>query len=283
MLQHQQENYCRILDQFPNPIWRSGVDGKCNFFNVNWLAFTGRTMEQEMGDGWTDGVHTDELKKCSEDYLTSFNKREAFMLKYRLKHADGTYHWLLDYGSPFFTTDDVFLGYIGSCYDINELEISKGLLYLTGVMTKTGGWELDVLKNTLHWTDEVYRIHEVENDLVLRVEDAKNFYIGESKTKISDALTEAISVGTSFDIELQLKTGKGNLLWVRSFGRAQQEGGKTVKVFGTVQDITEVKHSQLLVQEKIVELEALNKVMIGRELMMIELKEKIRELENTAV
>ncbi len=278
-MNNNKELYLRILEQFPNPIWRSGLDGKCDFFNKNWLEFTDRTMEQEMGNGWAEGVHPDELKKCVEDYMASFNKREPFMLKYRLMHNDGTYHWLLDYGSPFFDDNNNFLGYIGSCYDVNELENSRELLNLTGSMTKTGGWEIDVVKNNLKWTEEVYKIHEVEKDYVLKIDEAINFYVGESKNKISKAVTEAINNGTSFDIELELKTGKGNIIWVRSFGRAVQEGGKTIKVFGTFQNITEYKNNLILLNEKIGELESMNRLMIGRELSMVDLKNKIEQLE----
>lgn len=122
------ELYLRILDQFPNPIWRAGLDAKCNFFNKAWLAFTGRTMEQEMGDGWAEGVHPDELKPCVEGYLAAFNAHKPFLLEYRLKHHDGTYHWLLDYGSPFFDENGTFLGYIGSCYDNNDAKLHTQLM-----------------------------------------------------------------------------------------------------------------------------------------------------------
>lgn len=122
--------YLRIIDQFPNPVWRAGLDSKCNFFNKAWLKFTGRTMDQEMGDKWAEGVHPDDLQSCVENYLKFFKERKAFKLEYRLKYNDGTYHWLLDYGNPFFDDNENFLGYIGSCYDIEEtkqhqIEIEK--------------------------------------------------------------------------------------------------------------------------------------------------------------
>ncbi len=117
---NKKELYLRILDQFPNPIWRSGLDAKCNYFNKAWLEFTGRTIEQEMGDGWAEGVHPDDLKSCFDTYTNAFKKREHFEMEYRLKYRDGTFHWTLDSGSPFFDDQGLFLGYIGSCYDINE-------------------------------------------------------------------------------------------------------------------------------------------------------------------
>ena len=114
------ELYLRIIDQMPNPIWRSGIDAKCNFFNKAWLEFTGRTTEQEMGDGWAEGVHKEDFDQCLKIYLGAFNKKEEFQMEYRLKHSDGTYHYILDCGSPFYADDGTFMGYIGSCYDINE-------------------------------------------------------------------------------------------------------------------------------------------------------------------
>jgi PAS domain S-box-containing protein len=116
----QNQLYLRIIDQFPNPIWRAGLDAKCDFFNQSWLKFTGRAMEQEMGNGWTEGVYKEDFDQCLKTYLDAFGKKEPFLMEYRLKHADGTYHWILDSGSPFFDEDKTFLGYIGSCYDINE-------------------------------------------------------------------------------------------------------------------------------------------------------------------
>jgi PAS domain S-box-containing protein len=120
MSDNKEELYLRILDQFPNPIWRSGIDAKCDYFNKAWLQFTGRTIEQEMGDGWAEGVHPDDLKFCVDTYMKSFKDRKPFEMEYRLKHNDGTYHWILDSGSPFFSDAGDFLGYIGSCSDINE-------------------------------------------------------------------------------------------------------------------------------------------------------------------
>lgn len=118
--QQYKEVYLRILDQFPNPIWRAGLDAKCDFFNQAWLDFTGRELEQEMGDGWVEGVAKEDLDRCVKTYLDAFKKREKFQMEYRLRHKDGTYHWLLDSGSPFFDDDGKFLGYIGSCYDIDN-------------------------------------------------------------------------------------------------------------------------------------------------------------------
>jgi PAS domain S-box-containing protein len=110
--------YLKILDDFPNPIWRADIHAKCDYFNKDWLSFTGRTLEQEIGDGWVEGVHKDDLDRCLKIFLDNFNARTPFEMEYRLRFHDGTYHWLNDSGKPFYNSTGEFSGYIGSCYDI---------------------------------------------------------------------------------------------------------------------------------------------------------------------
>ncbi|MFA4825567.1 MAG: MASE3 domain-containing protein [Methanoregula sp.] len=111
--------YLKILDDFPNPIWRADIHAKCDYFNKDWLEFTGRTLEQELGDGWVEGVFKDDFDRCLKTYLDNFNARTPFEMEYRLRYHDGTYHWLNDSGKPFYTNGE-FAGYIGSCYDIQD-------------------------------------------------------------------------------------------------------------------------------------------------------------------
>lgn len=114
------ELYLKIFEEFPALIWRSRLDKLCDYFNKTWLEFTGRTMEQEFGNGWAEGVHPDDFDACLQTYVTSFDKREAFMMEYRMKNKAGEYRWIRDFGRPFYDLDNSFIGYIGSCYDITD-------------------------------------------------------------------------------------------------------------------------------------------------------------------
>jgi len=103
-------------------IWTAGLDKKCNYFNTVWLAFTGRTLAQELGDGWVEGVHPDDLERCFSTYVTAFDAREAFDMEYRLRHHSGEYRWILDQGSPRQDSQGRFLGYIGHCLDLTQVK-----------------------------------------------------------------------------------------------------------------------------------------------------------------
>lgn len=114
------ELYLKIFEDFPALIWRSRLDKLCDYFNKTWLDFTGRSLEQEFGNGWTEGLHPDDFNFCLETYVAAFDKREPFLMDYRMKNKFGEYRWIRDFGRPFYDLDNTFLGYIGSCYDITE-------------------------------------------------------------------------------------------------------------------------------------------------------------------
>jgi PAS domain S-box-containing protein len=112
--------YRLLVEYSPVMIWRAGIDGRCDYFNDVWLQFTGRSLEQELGDGWAEGVHPDDVEGCVAFYRDHFDRRVAFEMEYRLRRSDGVYRWIFDRGVPFYAEDGAFLGYIGSCVDVEE-------------------------------------------------------------------------------------------------------------------------------------------------------------------
>jgi PAS domain S-box-containing protein len=122
----QSEEWFRSMaDTAPVLLWVAGTDALVTFVNVPWLRFTGRRVEQELGNGWTEGVHPDDYQRCLETYLTAFHARQSFTMEYRLRRFDGEYRWLVDTGVPRFAQDGSFEGYIGSAIDITEREQLK--------------------------------------------------------------------------------------------------------------------------------------------------------------
>src|SRR5213596_2241832 len=119
-LRESEERFRTVANAAPVMIWMSGTDKACTFFNKGWLDFTGRKLEQELGNGWADGVHREDFDRWRDIYGNSFDARQPFTMEYRLRRSDGEYRWVLDSGTPRFASDGAFLGYIGSCIDITE-------------------------------------------------------------------------------------------------------------------------------------------------------------------
>ncbi|MEW6196057.1 MAG: PAS domain S-box protein [Bacteroidota bacterium] len=119
-IRNSRDFYLKLLDDFPNPVWRSGLDGEHNYFNKAWLNFTGRAFELEMNDGWISGIHPEDQNKIVNEYHSAFRQRKEFKLEYRLKNARGEYRWFVDFGMPYYDFKGEFAGYLGSCYDIND-------------------------------------------------------------------------------------------------------------------------------------------------------------------
>jgi PAS domain S-box-containing protein len=121
-LRENEQNYRTLADSGQALVWTSGTDKYCNYFNRVWLEFTGRTIEQELGNGWSEGVHPDDLTGCFDAFVKAFDKREKFSIVYRLRRHDGVFRWVLDDGCPRYDSSGEFIGYIGHCLDITELK-----------------------------------------------------------------------------------------------------------------------------------------------------------------
>ncbi|MGA8492705.1 MAG: PAS domain S-box protein [Terriglobales bacterium] len=117
-----------IANTAPVLIWMSGPDKMCNYFNQSWLQFTGRSLEQELGNGWAEGVHPEDLQACLDTYARHFDTRKEFRMEYRLRRHDGEYRSVLDIGAPRFNGDGSFAGYVGCCIDISDQKEAKAVL-----------------------------------------------------------------------------------------------------------------------------------------------------------
>jgi PAS domain S-box-containing protein len=117
-LRESEVRFRTMADTAPVLIWMSGVDGLCTFLSKRWLDFTGRTLDQELGSGWAEGVHPGDRERCLATYADAFEARHEFTMEYRLRRADGEYRWVSDKGVPRRAPDGTFLGYIGCADDI---------------------------------------------------------------------------------------------------------------------------------------------------------------------
>ena len=125
VLRESEARFRSMADTAPVLIWMSGPDKRCSFLNKTWLDFTGRTPEQELGNGWAEGVHPDDRERCLADYVNAFDARREFTKEYRLRRHDGKYGWVSDKGVPRLAPDGTFLGYIGCADDITQRKLAE--------------------------------------------------------------------------------------------------------------------------------------------------------------
>lgn len=127
-IQQDEKVFCQQADTAPLMIWMSGYNALYCYFNSNWLEFTGTTtgtsafvQGEEIGNLWTCSVHPEDRQRCEDIYLKAFAVHDFFQRQYRLRRADGEYHWILDTAAPRFAADGSFVGYIGYCIDLTEV------------------------------------------------------------------------------------------------------------------------------------------------------------------
>ena len=240
-------------------IWTSTPEKKCDFFNDVWLNFTGRTLEQELGDGWVEGVHPDDLDRCIRIYNSSFDAREKFSMDYRLRSKDGTYRWLQDSGQPRYDSKHVFLGYIGHCLDISdkmlmveqlkekreELALINNELTIAQKIGKTGSWTYKRRTKELLGSVEALRIFGFDNK-------PAEFTVGNIKScileqeKVDQAFFDLLKKGNSYEIEFQIHPADGApLKYIRSKAEVKNDvHGNISEIVGFFQDITNQKVSE---------------------------------------
>jgi PAS domain S-box-containing protein len=178
--EESEQRFRLLADGAPVMIWTSGMDKLCTYFNAPWLAFTGRTLEQELGNGWVEGVHPADKQRCLDIYTSSFDARKSFSMDYRLRRWDGQYRWILDNGIPFHTPDGTFTGYIGSCIDITERRRLEQQLQYSERKLRTLV-ESNILGVAV--SDSSGRIHEVNDHFARLVGYSKEELLSGAVTK----------------------------------------------------------------------------------------------------
>ena len=146
-----EQRFRLVANTAPVLIWMADTDKQCTFFNKCWLDFTGRSIEQELGEGWAKGVHPADAERCLSIYSNAFDARADFEMEYRLRRYDGKYRWIVDYGVPRIESDGTFRGYIGSCVDITDRKMTaESLEELSGRLIAAQEEERGRIARELH-------------------------------------------------------------------------------------------------------------------------------------
>jgi two-component system, LuxR family, sensor kinase FixL len=225
-LRESESRFRIVADAAPVLIWMAGVDKLCTFFNKPWLRFTGRSLEQEMGNGWAEGVHPDDLQKCLKIYSEAFDVRKAFVMQYRLRRYDGEYRWISDQGIARYDARGNFAGYIGSCVDVTELLNKERALrefeervVLAAQAAHLGVWEMDTTTYEIWMSDGARTLFQFDSETSLdhaRVQDRVH---PEDRALRDSAIKHAIETQGHYEIEYRALLPDGALRWIGSNGR----------------------------------------------------------------
>jgi PAS domain S-box-containing protein len=124
-VRESEQRFLLVADTAPVLIWMAGTDKLYTYFNKTWLNFTGRSLQSELGNGWAERVHSEDLQRCMDTYTQAFDRREEFRMEYRFLRHDGEYRWVLDMGVPRFDHGCSFAGYIGVAVDVTERKLAE--------------------------------------------------------------------------------------------------------------------------------------------------------------
>src|SRR5215471_17125868 len=200
-----------VADAAPVLIWMSGVDKLCSFFNKPWLQFTGRRMEQELGNGWAEGVHQDDLERCLQVYASAFDARQSFVMQYRLRRHDGEYRWVSDQGVPRYDTQGTFAGYIGSCVDVTELitkdealQQSEERMRLAAAAVNLGIWEWHLGTDEIWATNARRAVLGWPSAGKITFEDFMSRIHPEDRTRIRQTINDALRDAKDYESEYRL-------------------------------------------------------------------------------
>jgi PAS domain S-box-containing protein len=258
-VRENEQHYRTLADTGQALIWTSGLDGGCDYFNRPWLNFTGRTLEQELGNGWAEGVHPGDFQRCLDIYAAAFERRESFSMEYRLRHRSGEYRWILDQGTPRYDSVGNFLGYIGHCLDIHEgrqareaLQEAGERLRLTLDAVNAGTWEWDLVNDANIWSPEACRLYDLDPaEHESSYENWLHSVHPEDRERAAGEVMAAAAAGESIAVEYRVNTRDGSPRWLLSRGRPQKDArGRVGRYLGIVLDITERKRSELALAER---------------------------------
>src|SRR5262245_5409724 len=267
-LRESESRFRIVADAAPVLIWMADVDKRCTFFNKPWLEFTGRSIEQELGNGWAEGVHRDDLERCLHVYTSAFDARQSFVMQYRLRRNDGEYRWISDQGVPRHDPQGRFAGYIGSCVDVTELvnkdhalRESEERMRVATEAVNLGIWEWDLSKDEIWATNARRALLGLPASGTITLEDFISRLHPDDRDGVRRTMDDAIHNGEDFDSEYRLILPDGIVRWMSTRGSVHfDDSRKPARLLGISIDITERKQAELDAQQDRAELSHLSRV-----------------------
>lgn len=243
--------YSAVVNVNPDMIFRINKDGEITFFHSNDLEQLYASSDQFMGQQIEDILPTKIARKTYTTMESTLVSGKEKSFKYQLSDKGGE-SWFEARMIPANEKEVLCL-----IRDITEQEVSQlqskrleKMLQNAEEIARVGGWEYDIEKDDILWTDQVYKIHEIEKSHNPEVSTGLNFYHFADRYKIETALNNVIELGEPFDLRLRFITAKNNLLWVRVTAQAVFKGDRPSKIMGVIQDITQVERDKETIRKE---------------------------------
>ncbi len=243
-------------DAAPVLMWMAGPDKLCTFFNKAWLEFTGRSMEEELGEGWSEGVHPEDLEECLATSTRAFDAREPFAMQYRLRRHDGEYRCIHDDGEPQFDVAGNFIGYVGACVDVSdllqkerELNESEERVALAAEAAHLGSWECDVTTNKMWLSEKARKMFRFDPETEITYAQWSERVHPEDRQMRDAAIRRASNTDGVYEIDYRILLPDHSVRWIRGRGRYlnNPETGRG-SLLGVSIDVTERKQTEQLFQ-----------------------------------
>jgi PAS domain S-box-containing protein len=248
-LRESESRFRNLANTAPVLIWISDTNKLCTFLNQTWLEYTGQTIEEELGDGWTQRLHPADRKRCWNTYSCAFDKREEFTIEYRLQRANGEYGWILDRGVPRFDSNGQFAGYIGSCIDISdrkqaEADLKQGEAQLRTALNAAamGTWSLEIATGKLTLSERTEIILDLNPGDTYTLDTILERVHPEDRATVQQQAAKTIKDGELYQIETRTITLDGKHRWITARGHVLLDSeDRPQQMVGIIADVTEKK------------------------------------------
>lgn len=230
-------------------IWTSGLNKKYDYFNQPWLDFTGRTIEQEIGDGWTENVHPDDFQMCVDTYVNAFERREKFYMEYRIGHHSGEYRMISDSGTPRYNSSNEFIGYIGHCMDITERKLAENKIIESEALYKAmldatpdNITVTDLEGNTLMVSESTLRTYNLEREEDALGKNVRDYILEEDVPRLTKDFNNVVHGIQTGPNEYRSKKGDGSIFNIEvKGGLIKNHAGEISRLVFISRDITDRK------------------------------------------
>jgi PAS domain S-box-containing protein len=239
-----------LSEHAPLGVYHTDAQGECTYTNPRWQHIYGLTLDQSLGQGWTQTIHPADRSAVFLAWQRAAQDGREFDRVFRILRPDHTVRTVRSHAKAVLDPDGALSSYVGAVEDVTRQSQLEAFLDRTGRLAGVGGWELDLSTKVLTWSDQTKRIHEVRPDYVPVVDKAIEFYAAEARGAIAGAVRACIQRGLPWDLELPLVTATGRPIWVQAMGEAEFEGGTAVRLIGAIRDITEARLRRLELQEE---------------------------------